>query len=166
MKLLIDDVWPSNLKNWSYVDQIQEKYPKLEIIAFVVANYQEEELVSESKIFNAWFENKGQYIHIGVHGYDHKSPPEQERDNADELVDIATKILLPYLPERYLYRPPGFQRSIRTEEICKANDFVGIAYQRRIKYFDGRYEYNIINSHLTIDKCVNPINRWKDWLRI
>ena len=166
MKLLIDDVWPSNLKNWSYVEEIMRQHPTLNIVAFVVANYKEEEPVMSSKIFQEWYNQNKDRMTVGVHGYDHGPPPEQERDNAADLVSLATEMLKPYLPALYVYRSPGFQRTIHTEQICKDNRFAGIAYQRRIKYFDGTFDNEIVNCHLTIDKCVNPINRWKDWLNI
>ena len=163
MYLLIDDVCPSNLKYWCFVDEIIAQYPDIYIIAFVIANNKNKELVSKSQEFNNWFLKYKNRVEIGVHGYDHIDPPEQERDNAKLLVKKSLEILRQYLPEHYLYRPPGHQRTIATEGILKELGFSGIAYQTRIKYFNGQFIEPIINAHCCNDYA-NPITKWKSFL--
>jgi predicted deacetylase len=137
----------------------------LKFIAFVIANYNYEENVAESKEFIDWFECNKDWVEIGVHGYIHNSPPEQELDNAEELVEKSLDILNPFLGKDFLYRPPGFQRTIRTEPMLKKMGFGGIAYQTRIKYFNGKIiERNIINCHCC-DKYYNPVTKWRNWLK-
>lgn len=156
--LTTDDVCPSSLKYWKYWNKVKEKYPKLRIIAFVIANYQNKENVAKNEEFRKWFEKTKDWVEIGVHGWDHLSPPECERDDQQELILKALKMLHPFLPKKFLYRPPGFQTSIGTEAILKNLGFEGIAHQRRIKYFDGTYAIPF-NSHLSEDKYHNPIGQ-------
>lgn len=164
MLLLIDDVCPDTIPNLKYLDEIKIALPELQVILFTVANFKNKGLITECKEFldyvcgNTW-------VSVGVHGYDHSTPPEQERDDAEALVRESLEILAPVLPKRFLYRPPGFQRTVRTESMLERLGFGGIAYQTRIKYFTDppRYFTDFINAHLTEDRYYNPINRWKEW---
>lgn len=158
-----DDVCPENLKYFQYWDAIKQKYPHIRLIAFVIANYKFEQNVFKSTEFRDWYERTKGWVEIGIHGYDHLFPPEMERENAREFVDKSLFILSPFLPERILYRPPGHQRTIRTESMLKELDICGIAYQNRIKYFDtGEIVENIFNTHCC-DKYYNPITQWQTY---
>lgn len=166
MFLAVDDVCPSNLKYWKYVLEIKDKFPDIKIIAFVIACYKNIENVYESEEFINWFEKNKNSMEVGIHGYDHLYPPEQERNNVEELVEKSLNILRPFLKEKFLYRPPGFQRTINTEKILTKLNFGGIMYQYRIKYFNGGIiEGNIINCHCC-DKYNNPVTQWKKWIKM
>ena len=156
-----DDVCPSNLVYFKFWDKVKESNPNLKVIAFTIANNQEKEDVSRSDEFKAWFDERKSWVEIGVHGYDHTFPPEGERENQEELIRKSVEILKPFLPENYLYRPPGFQLTCKTEPICRKLGFAGIAHQTRIKYFDGHFETDLINTHCC-DKWNNPITKvWR-----
>ena len=134
-----DDVCLSNLQYWRHWNDIKKKVPDLKLIAFVVANYRNQENVAESSAFLEWFECTRDWVQVGVHGYDHLFPPECERDNQEALIAKALKVLRPFLPKNYLYRAPGFQVTNQTEPILKRLGFAGIAHQGRIKFFDGGF---------------------------
>ena len=157
--IICDDLCPSKLIHWQYWDKVKEKYPNLKVLAFVIANFQNKENVAESKEFKDWYERYKDWVTVGVHGYDHMSPPECERDNQEELITKALEVLRPFLPKKFLFRPPGFQYIIKTEPIIKKLGFTGIAYQTRIKLFDGTYLEPIFNTHLTKDQFDNPIGK-------
>lgn len=156
MIITTDDLCLSNLKFFIYWDKIKTKYPNLKLIAFTIANFKNEENISESKQFKQWYARHKMWVEIGIHGYDHLYPPECERDNQEELILKALNILKPFLPKRFLYRAPGFQITCRTEPILKKLGFFGIAHENRIKYF---FEERIIvpfNTHCS-NKYFNPI---------
>lgn len=156
--ICIDDVYPETIQYFWPVKILKKRYPKLHIIAFVVANYGYKQNIQDSPIFKSWFDEYKNIVEIGCHGYDHLYPPEQERDNAKELVKKSLLMLRPYLKENFLYRPPGHQRTIFTEKILKELGFGGIAYQNRIKYFNsGEITEGILNLHCTHNKFENPI---------
>jgi len=157
--IISDDVCPSNLVHWKYWMWVKEKYPDLIVLCFVIANYRNRENVAESEKFKEWFEKNKDWVEIGIHGLDHMSPPECERENQEELITKALEILRPFLPEKFLFRPPGHQRTIHTEPILKKLGFAGIAYQTRIRYFDGRIIEPILNTHLSEDRYENPIGK-------
>lgn len=165
MLILVDDVSPLTIDNLHYLIDIHNTNNNIYMILFTIANHNNCNPINNCNEFIKFIEDNFRWIQVGVHGYDHAYPPEQERDNAKELTQLAHEILLPWLPPNPLYRPPGYQRTIDTEKIVKEAGFKGIAYQRRIKYFDGTYVNNFINCHLTIDKNFNPINKWREWLK-
>ena len=101
-----DDLCPSNLKYFKFWDKIRKANPELKLIAFTIANFKGKENVKDSKEFYEWWEIHKDWVEIGVHGYDHLFPPEGERANQEELMEKARDILLPFLPENHLYRPP------------------------------------------------------------
>lgn len=150
-----DDVCPSNLKFWEYWGALKSKFPELKVIAFVIANASNKELVSENKEFLDWFERTKDWVEIGVHGYDHEYPPECERENQEELIEKALSVLRPFLPNQFLYRAPGFQVTNQTEPILKKLGFAGIAHQGKIKYFDGTF-VETFDTHCC-NKYANPI---------
>ena len=152
-----DDVCPSNLRFWKCWNELKKKFPSLKVVAFVIANYQNREPVSENKDFLNWFEETKDWVEIGVHGWDHMYPPECERKDQDILIKNALDELKPFLPKRFLYRPPGFQVTNQTEVIVKKLGFAGIAHQDRIKFFDGSFK-EPFNSHCC-DKYFNPVTK-------
>jgi len=157
-----DDVCPSNLKYFSYWERVRQKYPNMKLIAFTIANYNLVENVSVSTEFKEWFEKNKDWVEVAVHGYDHMYKPEAERDDPEfeNCIMKALSILKPFLPEKYGYRSPGFQWSVRTEPLMKKYGFSWIAYDDSIKYFDGRPPIvgGIINTHCC-DKWDNPITQ-------
>lgn len=158
-----DDLCPENLKYFKFWDEIKLKYPNIRLIAFTIANYKYEQDISKSAEFKDWYEQRKDWVEIGVHGYDHLFPPEQERENSKECVDKSLHILNSFLPKRILYRPPGHQRTVRTEIALRELGVSGIAYQDRIRYFDtGEIIENIFNTHCC-NKYHNPITRWKEY---
>lgn len=161
--LTTDDVCPSNLKYWKYWLEIRRAHPDIKVVAFVIANYRGEEDVSKSQEFKDWFEANKDWVTIGVHGYDHGEPPEGFRGKLHQRVSIelALAILKPYLPEKFLYRPPGFRTMPWTEPILRELGFAGIAHQTRIKWFDGRFEIPY-NTHCC-DRYTNPVTQWRKW---
>jgi len=159
---ITDDVCPSNLGFFEYWHYVKYRHPDFKLLAFVVANYRGKENVAESEDFIDWYEETKDWVEIGVHGYDHLNPPEQERDDAEELVAKSVEILKPFLLSRFLYRPPGFQRTIHTEPMLKRLGFAGIAYQNRIRYFGRGIANNVFNTHCT-GNHVDSITRWKEW---
>jgi len=160
--LTIDDVCPSNLKYWNHLLEIKKEYPDTKVTAFVIANYRNEEDVSQSQEFWKWFEMNRSWVTIGVHGYDHLEPQEGWRDDQEIWIRKALTILRPFLPPNFLYRPPGFRTLAKTEGILGGLGFAGIAYQTRIKWFDGRFEIPF-NSHC-LNKYFNPVTLWKNWI--
>lgn len=165
MIVTTDDVCLENLKFFKYWDEIKTMKPNLKVIAFTIANYKGEQNVAESEDFRSWFNGHEDWVEIGVHGYDHLFPPEQERNDAEELVMKSLEILKGFLPERYLYRPPGFQRTIHTEPMLKRFGFAGMAYQTRIKMFSGKIIEPILNTHCC-DRDFNPITEWREWINL
>lgn len=163
MILAIDDVCPENLKYWKYVEEIHDKYPNLKIIAFVIANFKYKQNVRNSEIFKDWYNRFKGWVEIGVHGYDHLSPPEQERTDAEYFVKKSLEILNPFLPKEFVYRPPGHQRNRNTESMLIKLGFSGIAYQTKIRYFKGEF-IKVLNSHCC-DKYFNPIMNWRNFLK-
>lgn len=144
----------ANLDYFRFCDEAKENVPGLFVIAFTIAKD-----IDQDK-FCKWYLSHQQWVQIGVHGYDHDNPPEQERDNARDLVEKSLEILRPFLHQKYLYRPPGFQRTICTEPMLKDLGFAGIAYRTRIKFFNGHYIERFINMHCC-DRYENPVTEWR-----
>ena len=160
MIITTDDVCPSNLKFFNYWDKVKEEVPNLKLVCFTIANYKNIEDVSKDEDFIKWFEERKDWVEIGVHGHDHLYPPEGDRNNYAELIKKSLDILKPFLPKDFLYRAPGFQHTCFTEGVLKKLGFAGIAYQTRIKYFNGTFD-EPLNTHCS-DQYDNPItNIWK-----
>jgi predicted deacetylase len=160
--LTTDDVCPSNLKYWGYWEEIKSQYPDTKLLAFVIANNGCEEDISKSQDFMDWFVKNKDWVTVGVHGYDHERPQEGWREDQERYIEAALRILKPFLPTQFLYRPPGFRTLVKTEPILRKLGFAGIAYQTRIKFFDKDIISGIFNTHCC-DKYENPVTRWKDW---
>ena len=155
-----DDVCPSNLEHWKWWDKAKVRKPDLRVLAFTIANKNGNENVLEYEEFREWFEERKGWVTIGIHGYDHTFPPECERENAEEYIQMSLNILEPFLSERFLYRPPGHQRTTKTIGILKRLGVAGIAFATSIWWFDsGEREYNIMNTHCTYNKFENPIGQ-------
>jgi len=149
-----DDVSSENLKYFEYWDMVKDKVPDLKVIAFVIAEGLDDR-------FERWYQSHKDWVEIGVHCYNHERPQEAWREDQEFWIAKARDILLPYLPENYLYRPPGFRVLSKTEKVLKDLGFAGIAHQSHIKYFSGR-TLDVYNTHCTKDKYENPIGEiWK-----
>ena len=160
MYITTDDLCLSNLKAFEYWDKVKIRYPRLHLLVFAIANYKGVEDIGKSAKFVDWFEAHKDWVTVGLHGYDHMHPPEQERDDAQNLGEKSIEILSPFLPERFLYRPPGFQRSVKTEPMLRRLGVTGIAYQTWVKWFDTESLQRIeFNSHCTENKYDNSIGR-------
>lgn len=141
----VDDLCLSYLDNFVYFDKIKEKHPKFKLIAFTIANYKNNELLLESDIFENWFEEHRDWVEVAVHSYDHKYPPDGDRDNEEYWIEKALNGLRRFLPKKYGYRSPGWQTTNKTVPILKNLGFSYIAYETIIK--------DINNDQIT-DKCV------------
>lgn len=160
MVITTDDFCLENMKYFEFWDRVKLKRPSLRLVVFTIANFKNGQDVSKSEEFREWFYGHKDWCKIGVHGYDHLYPPECERDDQREVILRALKILRPFLSEKFLYRPPGFQVTCKTEPVLKELGFAGIAYQNRIKYFDGGFD-KPFNTHCC-DRYFNPITKiWK-----
>lgn len=155
--ICLDDVSMASLKYFRFCDEARDQIPGLFVIAFMIAKG------IDKHTFGDWYLRHRQWVQIGVHGYDHENFREQKRDNVRELILKSLEILRPFLPEKYLYRPPGFQRTKSMEFMLKDLGFAGIAYRTRIKYFNGKYIEKFINMHCC-NSCAgyeNAISGWK-----
>lgn len=152
-----DDVSVDTLQHFVYWDKVKKRYPELKLIAFVVA----EGLPTPE--FDSWYNERKDWVEIGVHCYNHDRPQEGWRDDQEYWIGKARDVLKPYLPERYLYRPPGFRFLPKTERILEKLGFAGIAHQEGIKYFDGQEGQPVLNTHCTESDFINPIGKiWKE----
>ena len=148
-----DDLSIENLEHFKYWDLVKEKYPQLKVIAFTIA----EGILT--KEFEEWFEQHKDWVEIGVHCYNHEKLQEGWREDQEVWIEKARDMLKPFLPKRYLYRPPGFRFLPKTEKILKKLGFSGIAHQPFIKYFDTKEKFSVLNTHCTYDKFLNPIGK-------
>lgn len=146
-----DDLSIENLEHFKYWDLVKAKKPDLRVIAFTIAKD------IDCPEFRKWYDSHKGWVEIGVHCYDHERPQEGWRTDQREQIEKARDILKPFLPERYLYRPPGFRFLPFTERILKDLGFAGIAHQEFIKYFDTGEFFPVINTHCTLNQYVAPI---------
>jgi len=158
-----DDLCPSNLKYFKYWDKAKELKPDLKLIAFTIADYQGKEDVSESKEFIDWFEDHRGWVELGVHSLEHTYPPDAERDDFSEVLGKALEILKPFLPDKYMYRSPGFQSTVRMPAILRYYGFTYQAYEDRIRNLNtNRLCGPVFNSHCS-NKYSSPITRvWRN----
>jgi len=159
MLFTVDDLCLSHLDNFKYFDEIKSCYPKLDIIAFAIANYKNEELLVESSLFKAWFEKHKDWVQIGVHSYDHEYPPDADRDDEENWIKKAKDGLEPFLPEWPTYRSPGWQTTSKTIPILKKLGFRYIAYESKVAdIIENRIvETQVINSHLYDVKSIERL---------
>lgn len=159
MIVTVDDLCLSYLKNFEYFDELKKEYPKLEVIAFTIGNFNNEELLVESDVFKAWFGEHKDWVKIAVHSYDHKSPPDGDREDEEFWIRKALRSLHPFLPEKFGYRSPGWQTTNKTVPILKKLGFAYIAYETKIKDLKTGVTSNerILNSHLYDIKSIQAI---------
>lgn len=150
MKITTDDLCLSYLDNFKYFDELKQNHSELKIIAFTIGNFNNEELLVESDIFKAWYQQHKDWVEIAVHSYDHKFPPDGDRDDEEYWIKKARDSLLPFLPIEYGYRSPGWQTTNKTVDILKKLGFSYIAYEAKIKNLKNNMIVNepILNSHL------------------
>lgn len=162
-----DDVYPSTLKYFEYWKRVRACIPNMKLYCFVIAFKDEDpnERVDQNDQFMKWYEDNKDWIEVGVHGYDHALHRTQEgwRTDQKEYIEKSVEILKDFLPDRYLYRPPGFRFLPKTEKILKEIGFGGIAHQEFIKYFDTcEFKGPVLNTHCCPD-FDNPITDvWKN----
>ena len=150
MIVTVDDLCLSYLDNFKYFDKLKEQVPTLEVIAFTIGNFNNEELLVESDIFKAWFNEHKDWVEIAVHSYDHQFPPDGDRDDEEYWIQKALINLKTFLPEKDGYRSPGWQTTNKTVDILKRLGFTYIAYETKIKNLKTNVIINerILNSHL------------------
>lgn len=153
-----DDLSVENLENFKYWDKVKERYPSLKVLAFTVAKG------LPTPEFLNWYESHKNWVEIGVHCYDHEKPQEGWREDQEIQIANALSVLGPFLPKRFIYRPPGFRFLPKTEKILKELGFSGIAHIDFIKYFDTGEKVKIFNTHCTKEEFINPIG--KIWEKI
>lgn len=143
-----DDLCLEYLDNFVLFDALKKLYPEFKVTCFTIANFHTMEDLKDSAVFWEWFEKRKEWVEIAVHSYDHEYPPDGDRDNEEECITEAYHALQPFLPKEYGYRSPGWQTTNKTEGILKKLGFSYIAYETKVKYFDGRVITNVLNSHL------------------
>jgi len=150
-----DDLSTENLEYFKYWDYVKQTIPDFKMIAFVIAE-------GLDGRFGEWFQSHKDWVEIGVHCYNHDRVQEGWRDDQEYWIEKAVEVLRPFLPKRYLYRPPGFRFLAKTEKIIKKIGFSGIAHQEFIKYFDINEKLEVFNTHCTLNQYKNPIGAiWK-----
>ena len=150
MIITVDDLCLSYLPNFKYFDEIKKGYNDFKIIAFTIGNFNNEELLVESDIFKTWFEEHKDWVEIAVHSYDHKYPPDGDREDEEYWIKKGLDSLRPFLPVNYGYRSSGWQTTNKTIGILKKLGFSYIAYETMIKDLkEGKItERQVFNSHL------------------
>ena len=155
-----DDLSRENLKHFKYWDMVKESHPKLKVVAFVIVKD------LDLNLFSDWYEEKKQWVEIGVHCWGHEKPQLGWRDDQEYYIKKARDVLAPFLPEHYLFRFPGFRFLPKSEKILKKLGFAGIAHQEFIKYFDTGEFFPVINTHCTFDQFQNPIGQiWQNIIK-
>jgi len=150
MTITTDDLSWADIQFFSYFDQAKKIRPDLKVIAFTIAK----DLPLEE--FEKWYEERKDWVEIAVHCYDHDYPQEAWRPDQEHYIQKALEILRPFVPERPLYRPPGFRCLPMTEPILRKLGFRGIAHQNFIKLFDTGEIIPTFDTHCS-DKYLNPI---------
>jgi len=150
MIITVDDLCLSFLDNFKYFDNYKKKKPDLKVIAFTIGNFKNNEPLLESTIFKEWFSKHKDWVEIAVHAYDHDGIPDGDRDNEEYWIKKALDSLRPFLPEKYGYRSPGWQTTIKTIPILKKLGFSYIAYESKIRDLNKEeiIETQVLNSHL------------------
>lgn len=149
MIITVDDLCLSYLDNFKLFDEMKAKYPGLQIIAFTIGNFKNQEQLVDSDVFREWFDKRKNWVEIGVHSYDHLYPPDGDREDEEFWITKALESLRPFLPENYGYRSPGWQTTNKTEAILRKLGFSYIAYENKIKHLNiNKLESGVVNSHL------------------
>ncbi len=151
-----DDLGVDTLRYFKYFDMIKQKHSNFKMTAFIIAK---DLPIFE---FTEWFVNRRDWVEVGVHCWEHTKPQEGWRSDQADYIKKARDILIPFLPNRYLYRAPGFRVLPKTEKVLRELGFAGIAHQEFIKYFDTGEQIPVWNSHCTETEFFNPIGQvWK-----
>lgn len=150
MLFTVDDLCLSHLDNFKYLDNIKLRYPDFKITAFTIANYEDREPLDESELFLNWYDEHKNWVEIAVHSYDHKYPPDGDRENEGYWIAKALDKLRVFLPTKYGYRSPGWQTTNKTVSILKDLGFQYIAYETMVKNIQNNEitERTVFNSHL------------------
>ena len=145
-----DDLCLSYLDNFKYFDECKKNNPEFKLIAFTIANFNNNELLAESDMFREWYERHKDWVEIAVHSYDHSGLPDGDREDEEYWIKKGLDSLKQFLPVNYGYRSPGWQTSNKTVEILKRLGFSYIAYETKIKDLktDQITSEEILNSHL------------------
>lgn len=146
MIITVDDLCLDYMDNFILFDTLKMYYPDFKLIAFTIGNFKGENL-KENQKFRQWFEKRKDWVEIAVHAYDHETP-DGDKEDEGEWIKKAYESLKLFLPEKYGYRSPGWQTTNKTEGYLKELGFSYIAYETKIKYFDGSIVTDIVNSHL------------------
>jgi predicted deacetylase len=152
-----DDLCLEYLDNFTLFDGLKKLYPDFKMIAFTIGNFKNKENLKKSKKFREWYNERKDWVEIAVHSYDHDEIPDGDREYEKEWIKKGLDSLKEFLPKEYGYRSPGWQTTNKTEGILKDLGFSYIAYETKIKYFNGEIINNIINSHLYDVKSVKNI---------
>jgi len=137
-----DDIGIKYSDQFYQLENLKRKYPTFKITCFVIAKDLTLELIK-------WLEKD--WIEVAVHGYDHDYPPECERNDKEERIQLALNILKPLLPEKFGFRAPGFQMTATTYPILRKLGFWYIAHQDRIqplKQIDRFTQDILVNTHI------------------
>ena len=146
----VDDLCLSHLDKFELFDKIKARHPSFKLVAFTIANNKNNELLTHSKTFKAWYLCHKDWVEIAVHSYDHEYPPDGDRNNEGKWIKKARDSLRPFLPAKYGYRSPGWQTTNKTVPILKKLGFSYIAYETVVKdtQKDIIIERQVTNSHL------------------
>lgn len=143
MYFTCDDIGIDYKNQLFKLDKLKKKYPNFKVTVFVIAKDLDEEIIN-------WL--KQDWIEVAIHCYDHSPPPECECPDKEERINKAFKILKPLLPEKYGFRPPGFQMTASTFPLLKKLGFWYIAHQTKIQVLQGTFNNElIVNSHIYDD---------------
>lgn len=159
----IDDLCLEYINNFSLLDEFKKQYKDFNLLIFAISNFKNKESLKTSSFFNEWYQERKDWIEIGVHSYNHLYPPDGDRDNQEELIVKTVDELTSFLPKDFCYRSPGFQTTSKTELILKKVNCVYLAHQTHINNIQNRTRYltKIINTHLydcnSIEKGLNEI---------
>ena len=89
MIITVDDLCLSYLDNFKYFDELKGKIPNLKVIAFTIANFNNNELLLDSEIFKKWYLKHNDWVEIAVHSYDHSYPPDGDREDEGYWIEKA-----------------------------------------------------------------------------
>ena len=148
-----DDFCPKFMEEWKYWDKLKEIFPSLRVTAFVVPRHDDKDEfdVSKSKEFKEWFKEHKDWVEIAIHGYDHsKFECRLSYEEQFERFKKALKIMRPFLPKRWGFKPPYYKYTADTMEII-LEKLGGSYFVTPTRIYTGRGNSfklaNIIESH-------------------
>jgi hypothetical protein len=148
MYFTVDDIAIEHAGSLWKLEELKDIRPDFKVTVFVMA-------ARVDDVVEEWLINNKNWVEVGVHGLDHSSPPECERENRGEIIKKSYEILKPLLPEKCGFRAPGFQMTASTYPILQDTGFWYIAHQSRIQPLRQVGEYNqeiIVNTHIYDNK--------------